>query len=56
MPHLQPKERVAHFKEVELGLSKGEAKKEARRCLRCDLEKTLKQEKAEEKELLNIVP
>jgi len=31
-------ERVCSFKEVELGLTEEEAVKEARRCLRCDLE------------------
>lgn len=56
MPHLPSEERIANFKEVELGFSEEMAKKEARRCLRCDLEKRLEQEKAEEKEPLNIVP
>jgi len=32
------KERVCSFEEVDLGLSEEEAVKEARRCLRCDLE------------------
>ncbi|MFQ5722730.1 MAG: FAD-dependent oxidoreductase, partial [Candidatus Aminicenantales bacterium] len=38
MPCLSPSERVDNFKEVELGISKEMAIKEARRCLRCDLE------------------
>lgn len=35
MPELEPDERVAHFREVELGLSAADAKDEARRCLGC---------------------
>jgi NADH-quinone oxidoreductase subunit F len=38
MLHLHPKERAKNFKEVELGLNEALAVKEARRCLRCDLE------------------
>ena len=39
MPCLSLKERKKGFKEIELGLSKEEALKEAKRCLRCDIEK-----------------
>jgi len=38
MPCLVPYERARNFKEVELGLTEEMAVKEARRCLRCDLE------------------
>jgi NADH-quinone oxidoreductase subunit F len=38
MTNLTPEERKSNFKEVELGLKEEEAIKEARRCLRCDLE------------------
>jgi len=38
MPKLPVKERYKNFKEVELGLSEEMAVKEARRCLRCELE------------------
>jgi NADH-quinone oxidoreductase subunit F len=38
MPHLASEERKGNFKEVELGLNEKQAIKEARRCLRCDLE------------------
>jgi hypothetical protein len=38
MPQLAPEERKGNFKEVELGLNEKQAIKEARRCLRCDLE------------------
>ena len=38
MPALSVAERRGNFKEVELGLGREEAVKEARRCLRCDLE------------------
>ncbi len=38
MPMLSIKDREKNFKEVELGLSEEMAIKEARRCLRCDLE------------------
>ncbi|MDH5466755.1 MAG: FAD-dependent oxidoreductase [Candidatus Aminicenantes bacterium] len=38
MPSLSIKERNGNFKEVELGITKEQAMKEARRCLRCDLE------------------
>ena len=36
--HLQLKDRAKNFKEVDLGLAEAQAVKEARRCLRCDLE------------------
>ena len=43
-PRLQPKmipaqERIRDFREVEVGLDELQAREEARRCLRCDLEK-----------------
>jgi NADH-quinone oxidoreductase subunit F len=38
MPKLQVKERVDNFHEIELGYSEEMAIKEARRCLRCDLD------------------
>ena len=38
MPVLSIQERISGFREVELGFSKEQAMKEARRCLRCDLE------------------
>jgi NADH-quinone oxidoreductase subunit F len=38
MPHLPVAKRKQNFKEVELGLTEKPAVKEARRCLRCDLE------------------
>jgi len=38
MPCLSPQERKSNFKEVEQGLTEEQAVKEARRCLRCDLE------------------
>jgi NADH-quinone oxidoreductase subunit F len=40
MPHLDAGKRVGNFAEVELGLTEGAARCEARRCLRCDLEFT----------------
>ena len=39
MPSISTQERAGNFKEVELGISKEMAIKEARRCLRCDLER-----------------
>lgn len=38
MPHLSPKERKSNFKEVQGGQTQEAAVKEAKRCLRCDLE------------------
>jgi NADH-quinone oxidoreductase subunit F len=38
MPCLSPSERKGNFKEVQSGLSERQAIREARRCLRCDLE------------------
>lgn len=40
MPRLSAKARKKNFKEVELGLTEEAAIKEARRCLRCELETT----------------
>jgi hypothetical protein len=39
MPAIPVEERAKSFKEVELGFSEAAAIAEARRCLRCDLEK-----------------
>jgi NADH-quinone oxidoreductase subunit F len=38
-PHLPLQERKGTFKEIELSFSEEKAKQEAKRCLRCDLEK-----------------
>jgi NADH-quinone oxidoreductase subunit F len=38
-PHLPLQERKGSFKEIELSFSEEKAKQEAKRCLRCDLEK-----------------
>ncbi len=38
MPHLFPEKRKSNFREVEQGLTEEQAIKEAKRCLRCDLE------------------
>jgi len=38
-PHLPLQERKGSFQEVELGFSEERARQEAKRCLRCDLEK-----------------
>ncbi|MHC1578149.1 MAG: NADH-quinone oxidoreductase subunit NuoF [Dehalococcoidia bacterium] len=37
--HLPLRERKTSFREIELGLTEEQARKEAKRCLRCDLEK-----------------
>jgi len=47
-PHLGPEKRTRNFAEVELGLTEGAARCEARRCLRCDLEFTQPEIEAEE--------
>ena len=39
IPHLPLQERRGSFKEIELGFSEEKARQEAKRCLRCDLEK-----------------
>jgi NADH-quinone oxidoreductase subunit F len=39
MPTAPPEARVKDFREIELGFSEEQAHEEARRCLRCDLEK-----------------
>jgi NADH-quinone oxidoreductase subunit F len=39
MPIAPPEARVKDFREIELGFSEEQAHEEARRCLRCDLEK-----------------
>jgi formate dehydrogenase major subunit len=38
-PHLPLEERKGSFKEIELSFSEEKARQEAKRCLRCDLEK-----------------
>jgi len=38
-PHISLQERKGSFKEIELSFSEEKARQEARRCLRCDLEK-----------------
>jgi len=47
MPSIPVAQRVGSFKEVELGFTEADAISEAKRCLRCDLER---EEAAEEKE------
>ena len=37
MPELEPEERKLNFKEVELGLTEDQARREATRCLNCGL-------------------
>ena len=39
MPVRPPKKRIGGFEEIEMGFSEAQARQEARRCLRCDLEK-----------------
>ena len=39
VPTIPPEERKTNFKEIELGFSEERAGQEAKRCLRCDLEK-----------------
>jgi NADH-quinone oxidoreductase subunit F len=39
MPIAPPKERIKDFREIELGFSEARALEEAKRCLRCDLER-----------------
>lgn len=46
MPSLSAVERKDNFREVEIGLTKDTSMKEARRCLRCDLESKKEIEKA----------
>ena len=36
---VRPEERIVDFREVEQGFSEEQARREAMRCLRCDLEK-----------------
>jgi len=38
MPVRPPARRVSNFEEIEMGFSEAQAREEARRCLRCDLE------------------
>jgi NADH-quinone oxidoreductase subunit F len=47
MPSIPVAQRIGSFKEVELGFTEADAISEAKRCLRCDLER---EEEAEEKE------
>jgi NADPH-dependent glutamate synthase beta subunit-like oxidoreductase len=39
MPVQEPEKRASNFKEIELGLNEEVAREEAKRCLRCDLER-----------------
>jgi len=39
MPRMQPEKRVVGFHEVEMGFTEEQARLEAARCLRCDLER-----------------
>jgi NADH-quinone oxidoreductase subunit F len=39
MPVAHPKERIKDFREIELGFTQERAEEEAKRCLRCDLER-----------------
>jgi NADH-quinone oxidoreductase subunit F len=39
IPHLPLQERQGSFQEIELGFPEEKARQEAKRCLRCDLEK-----------------
>jgi NADH-quinone oxidoreductase subunit F len=39
MPVVPPEERVIDFREIELGFTEEKAREEAKRCLRCDLER-----------------
>jgi len=39
VPTLPPKERIKGFEEIEIGYSEEQAREEAQRCLRCDLER-----------------
>jgi NADH-quinone oxidoreductase subunit F len=39
MPTVPPEERTGDFREIELGFTEEKAREEAKRCLRCDLEK-----------------
>jgi NADH-quinone oxidoreductase subunit F len=48
MPSMPVAERIQNFKEVELGYTKADAIAEAKRCLRCDLER--EEEEAEKEE------
>jgi NADH-quinone oxidoreductase subunit F len=38
MSLVPPQERIRSFREIELGFSEERARREAKRCLRCDLE------------------
>ena len=51
MPSLPVAKRVKNFKEVELGLDEKMAVKEARRCLRCDLELKDEETKLKDEEI-----
>jgi NADH-quinone oxidoreductase subunit F len=48
MPCLESAKRTGNFAEVELGLTEDAARREARRCLRCDLEFTQSADETEE--------
>jgi formate dehydrogenase beta subunit len=44
MPAMPLEERHEGFEEIELGFDEGQARREAKRCLQCDLEIRLAQE------------
>ncbi len=44
MPRMRPEERVVGFDEVEQGFTEDQARREASRCLRCDLERMKERE------------
>jgi hypothetical protein len=43
VPEIPVKERVCSFAEVKLCLNEADARREAERCLRCDLERKMKE-------------
>ncbi len=47
MPRMRPEERITGFEEFEQGFSEEQAKMEASRCLRCDLERMKEREEEE---------
>jgi len=49
MPLIPVAQRIDNFKEVEIGYTEADAVAEAKRCLRCDLEKEEEEEEVEEK-------
>jgi NADH-quinone oxidoreductase subunit F len=47
MPRMRPEERIAGFEEFEMGFTEDQARVEAARCLRCDLERMREREEQE---------